>query len=469
MSTGVLLPRSATLTTARPRGGVLGAYVVGLVFNAGSLLIGNPYIVFALAVAVAALAVVRLRSRRAPWVVLASTLAANPVNLSATIACNLVIAAAYATVALHRHRRVPAWTVVAAIGAVTGVLLGAPAWSLASPDAIFTQLGALMNYIIGPMLLLPILYSGIAEDEEWDHVERGILPWLVLPTLVLLAAARAVGTPVSDAARNAYDYQIFSVYRLAAVEVTLTRTHVGIVVATLFCAALPFFLVPERLRSRWLAITCLAVAGALMLFTASVGSALALLTGVLAVVAVGRRRVGGLRLLVGAAVLAVLSAFAWRLIPEEVLQYVIGRYNERFAFGTGIGVSDRLGLWVLAAQYAAENPMGVGWGLFIEPLGIYPHNDYLTYAIAFGVLPAVAYLYVVARLVIEASRRAWSMRRDVRFSVVAAGLGSGMVLLVNSFSDHLSSNRWYFNVVWSIVWFCYFGGSKCAAPNEAPR
>jgi hypothetical protein len=53
-----------------------------------------------------------------------------------------------------------------------------------------------------------------------------------------------------------------------------------------------------------------------------------------------------------------------------------------------------------------------------------------------------------------------------------AGAGAATVLLLNSLSDHMTANRWYFNVVWMMVWYAYFASRArpvaAGTPEEPP-
>jgi hypothetical protein len=41
------------------------------------------------------------------------------------------------------------------------------------------------------------------------------------------------------------------------------------------------------------------------------------------------------------------------------------------------------------------------------------------------------------------------------------------VVLINSLSDHLTSNRWYFNVVWSLIWYAFFASRSAPLPSDS--
>ena len=72
-------------------------------------------------------------------------------------------------------------------------------------------------------------------------------------------------------------------------------------------------------------------------------------------------------------------------------------------------------------------------------------------------MAGAVYLYFLLRLTLSFLRKSLEPIHDPSaLAVNLAGLGVVVVLLVNSMSDHLTANKWYFNVLWSIVWYAYF-------------
>ncbi|WP_242392045.1 O-antigen ligase family protein [Anaeromyxobacter oryzisoli] len=472
MTTAIGAPPEARAIAAHraERTAAQAALAVGLAFDAASLFVANPYVVDALTAIVVGFAVVRWRNRRLAWIALASALAANPVNLSASIACNLLVAAAVFLLDMPQLLRLPRWNLAAIVLALLAVVFSVFSWELAPGlDAVFTQVAAIANYVLGPLLLLPVLYSRIASEEDGAYRIRGLLLWLLLPSIVLVVLARVVGNPVADPVALEVEYRISWVYRLWNVEVTLTRTQVGIILAVILCAAIAVIVLAGRGWVRWGAMGIASAAGAMILVTGSVGSAIAAFLGLLAIVVVARRKVGiGEYVTTGLLIGAVVAA-GWRLVPNTLTEYLGSRYEERFGESAGIGASDRTERWSLAASYALANPTGVGWSLYVEPIGTYPHNDFLAYSIGYGLLAGAVYLFVVCRLwwrFAWGPRKAWDRSR---FALGLAGLGAVSVLLVNSMSDHLTANRWYFNVVWSVIWYCYFASQPRAPESSVAR
>jgi len=107
----------------------------------------------------------------------------------------------------------------------------------------------------------------------------------------------------------------------------------------------------------------------------------------------------------------------------------------------------------------------VGWSLYIEPLGTYPHNDYLTYAIAYGLLCGLVYLFDVTGLLYAFVSVSTAHLDPSRFALALVGAGTLAAVAINSMSDHLTSNRWYFNVVWSVIWYAFFASRALLRPS----
>jgi O-antigen ligase/polysaccharide polymerase Wzy-like membrane protein len=449
------------------RGSASEAFVAGMAFNVASLYVSNPYAISVLTLALAGFAVLRWHGQRLAWIALASTVAANPVNLSASVACNLLIATTFLLLSVRHIHRVPRWLYIATGLALLSVVGSIPFWSAGTTvEAMFAQGRAVFNYVLGPLFLMPVIYVGTGGLADATYLVKGLLGWLIVPSALLLVLARAFGSPVVDPSNVQAEYQLFAVYRLWNVDVTLMRTQAGIVLAALACASFALLIAASAGRCRWTAGVCVVVCCVLMLLTGSVGSGIALLLGIAVVLVVASRRVkSGQYVLIGAIGAAVVAS-GWRFLPVEVLEYVGARYDERFSVGSGIGASDRTEIWARAVEYAQQNPNGVGWSLYLDRLGIYPHNDYLSYAIAFGVLCGALYLYLAGRLWWKFATGLRQHKEEDRFALGAAGLGAATVLIVNSMSDHLTANRWYFNVVWSIIWYCYFASTQPASARQ---
>jgi hypothetical protein len=192
----------------------------------------------------------------------------------------------------------------------------------------------------------------------------------------------------------------------------------------------------------------------LLLATGSVASTLSGLVALFFTLLIATRYIPVRKYLIVIPVLLAIGYSGWSQLPADIKEYAERRYSEKVA--EGVDVSDRSGLWEGSARYLLKNPLGQGWALYIEPLGYYPHNDFITYGIGFGLLSGLAYLFLPVVILTFMVFGGCAGNDPARLALFLAGIAALLVLLVNSLSDHLSANKWYFNVVWSIIWYCYF-------------
>jgi hypothetical protein len=87
---------------------------------------------------------------------------------------------------------------------------------------------------------------------------------------------------------------------------------------------------------------------------------------------------------------------------------------------------------------------------------VFPHNDYLSYGIAYGVLAGVMYFAVPAWLLMKVFIAKMPGADPRAVAIQLAGVGAGVVLLLNSMTDHLAANRWYHAALWCILWIAYY-------------
>ena len=165
-----------------------------------------------------------------------------------------------------------------------------------------------------------------------------------------------------------------------------------------------------------------------------------------------------IRFLISIMVIACLLFLIWILSPVSVKNYVEQRYQDRIVYkDKGINL-DRFMLWRRAINYFYEHPEGVGWTLTVGDIKkSNPHNDYLVYAVSYGIIGGMVYAYLVLRLLIYFFRKSKTIIKDpYAMAVTLAGLGVVVVAFVNSMTDHMVASQWYFNVIWSIIWYSYF-------------
>lgn len=247
----------------------------------------------------------------------------------------------------------------------------------------------------------------------------------------------------------------FLQYQLGRVTVNFLRTEVGFPLAALICASSAVTLSPVRNLYRLIAGACLAANVFLLLVTGSFGSILASLCGLAAIFCIQVRTVSFTKVIGSAAVLCCMLGLTFVLLPPSVKDYLGKRYEHRVTDAD----TDRLTLWARAVDQLFRHPEGVGWTMSVSGGGqtSFIHNDYLTYAVSYGVTGGLAYVSLVTGLLISFFLvRKSALKDPAALAVYLAGLGVIVAVAVNSITDHMTENRCYFALIWSIVWYSYF-------------
>jgi len=154
--------------------------------------------------------------------------------------------------------------------------------------------------------------------------------------------------------------------------------------------------------------------------------------------------------------------FIYILSPASTKEYLGKRFEHRVV---NVAEADRFTLWSRAVDYILEYPMGVGLTYKVgDKIKSNPHNEYLVYAVSYGAIGGLAYPFLVAGLLISFFIRGKRMVKDPpALAVYIAGFGVTVAVAVNSMTDNVGVNRWYFNIMWSLIWYCYF----CSRAGEA--
>ncbi|HEX9011458.1 MAG TPA: O-antigen ligase family protein [Holophagaceae bacterium] len=473
--------------------GVVLPVSLGLGINLLSLAIGAPYPMAVVGLVAAVIASIAWSERPLAWTIFVSLLAANPANTTTPIALNL-----YAALLFFMLARGEAWREVPrlvqfALGFVLLSMMVSILVSLSahrtvpsinsvdvdlprtysttwtggvSADIFPTQLIAILNYLLGPFLLIPLIFTRVRRDLDPDLLVKGLVFGLILPTILLFLIARGFGRPTIDPNVLSQDLLNVSTFRLGKIDIQMIRTQSGIILASLICGSFAIAISPIARWTRLAATGCLAASVYLMLITGSVGSSLASLAGMVLILLMGKRRFSIRRYFLLLLLGAGLAVSAWSVMPTAIQQYAVSRYEVRMG-KSGSAVGDRAWRWKKAFNYLTDHPSGVGWSIYIEPLGTYPHNDYLTYAIAYGVLCGLVYLLYPAGLLFSFIFLNSKVADPSRFALALAGAGITTVLLINSMSDHMTANRWYFNVIWSLIWYA-FAASRTPRTQPVP-
>ena len=272
----------------------------------------------------------------------------------------------------------------------------------------------------------------------------------------MLLLAYFFGSPVANVLGDIQTLVNLTIYKFGNTLFAFTRTQVGFIVASLICSSMAIIICRVGALNRLLAVICLVINSYLILVTGSVGSVIACLCGLIAIFLLSIFNISITKFLIVVTLIFSLFISVWNLSDTGVKKYIVERYEERFT-KRGVNLRDRSVIWNLAIDYMKNNPEGVGWSLYIKEIRTYPHNDYFSYAIAYGIMGGLVYLGVIIKLGCSFFKTP-KMKGEDPFvlAVRVSGLGIFVVLLINSLSDHLTANRWYFNVIWSFLWYAYY-------------
>jgi O-antigen ligase len=217
-----------------------------------------------------------------------------------------------------------------------------------------------------------------------------------------------------------------------------------------------------KLRDRLVAGACLAINVFLLLATGSFGSILSVLCGLTAIFFAQVRKVRITKAITSVAVVCCLLLFILILSPASTKEYLGKRFEHRVV---NVADADRFTLWSRAVDYILEYPLGVGLTYMVgDKVKTQPHNEYLVYAVSYGALGGLAYPFLFVGLLASFFLRGKKMIKDPpALAVYLAGLGVTVAVAVNSMTDNVGVCRWYFNIMWSLIWYCYF----CSLAGQA--
>jgi hypothetical protein len=434
------------------------AFFLGIAIIAACIFLGHRYVLFPI-LALSFLVTLVWRKAPRPWIFLVSILAASPVALSRQkIEPNLIFALWFVVFNIRYLFKLPKWIYVTAALAVLGIFTGAINWISGDVVRNLVQQGAYAyTYVIGTFILLPVVYSRMGESQDHAANLQGLLFCLIIPSTLILCLTKWFGTPfnVWEASLRGDQSAGYIMYRLGKAYVNFMRTEVGFIFAALTCASTAIVVSQVKRLYRLLGGVCLALNTTLLLVTGSLGSIIACLCGLAAVFYGQFRTVKITRVLASATVIACMLLLIWGLSPGSVKEYLGKHYQARASAGTD---QDRFMLWGRAVEQILDHPEGVGWTVSVgDRVRSVIHNEYLGYAVSYGVTGGLAYASLVAGLMIYFLQ--CRKRRTEDHSALAinlAGLGVVAALAVNSMTDHVASSRWYFNAIWSVIWYSYF-------------
>lgn len=439
---------------------------LGMAILAASVAIGKSFIFFGGFLILSLIITLAWRKHPVRWAFLVSAAAATPVLISKYQVTTSLAFALWSVFLTPRYLlKLPKWLYGLTILAFLGVITSSLNWL--SGDLLISmarQATHAFNFLFAPLVLLPLVYARMRESRGQELNLKGLLFCLILPSTLLLLSAKLFGTVMNawQASQHAGGTgDGFFVYRLGKAYIVFLRTDVGFILAALICASTSITVSLVGVRQRIIAGGCLVANVFLMLSTASFGSIFASMCGLAAIFVVQIRRINLAKLFSSIIGVLCLMIVVYALLPAKTKQYLEGRYEHRIENKN----KDRLELWTAGAKYFLNHPEGVGHTLGV-PEGndtVFVHNEYIVKFISYGALGGLAYVLLIACLFFSLLATQKNVRGDpAGLAVWLAGLGVLIAASVNSMTDHFSGTRVYYNVIWSLIWYCYF----CSLPSQ---
>jgi len=453
-----VLPPRSDFWEGRGRTRVI-ALILGTAIVAAPIFLGKSYAFFIPFIVFSFFMTMLWRKSPRPWMSLFSVSAATPIPITRySFAGNVLFALWFIVFNTGYLFKIPKWIYVSAALAVLGIFTSSVNWMPGDvAQNTMRQVTFGFNMYLAPFLLLPAVYLRMRESNDYDANLRGLLFCLIVPSTVLLTSAKLFGSVsnVWEASQHASMLSDgFLVYQLGRLYVNFLRTEVGFILAALICASGAILFSQVKTKYRLLAGACFIANVFLLLTTGSFGSSSACLCGLAVIFFTMIRKVSLMKVLASVFILCSILVLSYGLAPPSTKKYLEKRFEHRVTKAD----TDRLALWSNAADHLMMHPEGVGFTM--RAGNSFIHNDYLAYAVSYGLIGGLGYVYLVVGLLIYFFRVPRSTFSDSSaLAVHLAGLGVLVALAINSMTDHSNENRWYFNVIWSIIWYSYFCGS----------
>jgi len=447
------------------------AFFLGMAIIAASILLGRSHAFYVSFLVISILMALLWRKVPRPWTYLVSISAATPIPIARQqFAGNLLLALWFAVFNPRYLLRLPKWIYMPAALAVIGIATSSINWASGNfVGSVMRQGAYAFNFFLAPFLLLPAVYLRMSESRDHAANLQGLLFCLIVPSTLLLISAKLFGTlanaweaslHVGALAEGYYQYQ------LGKVIVDLTRTGVGFILAALICASVAITVSQVKGLYRVIAGACLASNVFLLLATGSFGSILASLCGLAVIFYSQLHNVKATKVFLSVAALCCMLLLTYSLSPPSTKEYLGKRFEHRVVKAD----DDRLVLWARAMDYFLEHPEGVGLTYTVgEKEKSNPHNEFIVYAVSYGVMGGLAFPALFIGLLIYFFKRRKNIIGDHNaLAIHLAGFSIIVALTVNSMTDNIGVNRWYFNVIWSLIWYSYFC-SLAAQTENVPK
>lgn len=443
------------------RGTSVIAFFLGMAIIAASIFLGRSY-AFYISVVVFSVSITLLwRRAPRPWILLVSIVAATPIALfRQNVACNLIFAVWFIVFNMGYLFKLPKWIYVPVGLAIIGFLTSSINWlSDNITGSILRQSAYFFNFVLAPSILLPMIYFRMEKSRDNAANLQGLLFCLIVPSTLILISAKLFGTVANawEASLHAESLsEGYLLYQLGKVAVSFKRTEVGFILAALICASTAIAVSRVKTLYKLLAGACLAPNTFLLLATGSFGSIFACLCGLAAIFYTQFRTISVTKVLVSVAAICCMLLMIYSLSPPSVKEYLEKRYEHRVVERD----ADRLVLWARAMDSFLKHPEGVGLTLTVgDEVKSNPHNDYIAYTVSYGVIGGLAYVSLVTGLLIYFFKsRKRGTKDNSALAITLAGQSVIVACAVNSMTDNICVSRWYFNVIWSVIWYSYFCG-----------
>jgi len=447
------------------------AFFLGIAIIASSILLGHSHAFYVSFLALSILMALLWRKVPRPWAYLVSISAATPIPIARQqFAGNLLFALWFAVLNPSYLLKLPKWIYLPVVLAILGIATSSINWVSGNfVGSVMRQGAYAFNFFLAPFLLLPAVYLRMSESRDHAANLQGLLFCLIVPSTLLLISAKLFGTlanaweaslHVGALAEGYYQYQ------LGKVIVDLTRTGVGFILAALICASVAITVSHVNGLYRVIAGACLASNVFLLLATGSFGSILASLCGLAVIFYTQLRNIKATKVFLSVAALCCMLLLIYSLSPPSTKEYLGKRFEHRVVKAD----DDRLVLWARAMDYFLEHPEGVGLTYTVgEKEKSNPHNEFIVYAVSYGVMGGLAFPALFIGLLIYFFKRRKNIIGDHNaLAIHLAGFSIIVALTVNSMTDNIGVNRWYFNVIWSLIWYSYFC-SLAAQTENVPK
>ena len=433
------------------------AFLLGVSVLVISIILGKSSILILSFLGFSFLIALLWRRSYRPWIYLASMMSATPIAITRfKLNGNILFSLWYILFHPTNLFRLPKWIYIPSALTLLGLMTSSVNWmSHGHEYGLMRQVTYAFNLFFGPFLLLPAIYLRMKGSESHYANLKGLLFFIILPSTLILLAAKLFGTVANawDAAQHAQSLpQGFLLYKLGNGYINFLRTQVGFILAAMICATTAIVSTPVEWKYKWLALFCLCANVFMLLSTASIGSAASCILGLCVIFFIQAHKISLGKVIASLFVLCLSLVLIYTVLPSDTKQYLEKRVEHRVVNKN----VDRITLWGWGFDRLLEHPEGSGLTL----KGItdqFIHNDYIVYMVSYGFIGGLGYLV----LIIGVITAFWKRRRRIQkhpaaLAIYLAGLGTVVALAFNSITDHSNENRWYFNVIWTIIWYCYF-------------